>query len=220
MDFALVAMAWIVASRLCLRSRREKFGVAIAMSMGLIAGATSIVKAVTVPSLGSARDITFVAAPLHIWSIVEPSVTIIAASIPLLRILLVHLREISTRTGGTAGYAQSRSAQGTGAGTVRSSVHGGGAKRASYGPRLGGLRLADLSGEDIMLESVLESAEEIGREGASDGGRGSDAKRAEESWIDVRDESESPGSSRSDSASVGAYGKRLSTPNVWPGRAL
>ncbi|KAJ4423746.1 hypothetical protein N0V82_001633 [Gnomoniopsis sp. IMI 355080] len=105
MDFALVGMAWIVVSRLQMRSRREKFGVGLAMSMGIIAGATSIVKAVIFPTL-SEGDITFTSASLHIWSMVEPSVTIIATSIPLLRVIFTQVRRmttqnVSTQNGGT-----------------------------------------------------------------------------------------------------------------------
>lgn len=96
MDIALVGMAWIVVSKLQMRSKREKFGVGIAMSMGIIAGATSIVKATIFPTL-SDGDITFTSASLHIWSIVEPAITIIAASIPMLRIIFAHVKQMATQ---------------------------------------------------------------------------------------------------------------------------
>lgn len=96
MDFALVGMAWIVVSRLQMRKRREKFGVGLAMSMGIVAGVTSIVKAVIFPTLSNG-DVTFTSASLHIWSMVEPSVTIIATSIPMLRVLFTHVKHLATQ---------------------------------------------------------------------------------------------------------------------------
>lgn len=112
MDFALVGMAWFVASRLRMRSTREKLGVGIAMSMGMIAGAASIVKAAIFPTLMNG-DISYTSASLHIWSIAEPAITIVAASIPLLRVLFSHVTSLTTRsramhgTGGAGGAGTS-----------------------------------------------------------------------------------------------------------------
>lgn len=97
MDFALVGMAWSVLGQLKMRTTRERVGLGIAMSMGVLAGITSIVKAAILPSLAGG-DISFAAASLHIWSIAEPSVTIMAASIPLLRVLFAEVKQMrSTR---------------------------------------------------------------------------------------------------------------------------
>ncbi|KAF3767860.1 hypothetical protein M406DRAFT_252519 [Cryphonectria parasitica EP155] len=86
MDFTLVAMAWVLVSRLKLRTRGERIIVGIAMSMGVFAGAASIVKAVELPAI-SLPDYSYQFARVHFWSITEPSVTIIATSIPMLRVL-------------------------------------------------------------------------------------------------------------------------------------
>lgn len=100
MDFALVGMAWVVVSRLRMRTKRERIGVGLAMSMGVIAGVTSIIKATIFPTFSNG-DISFTSASLHIWSLSEPAMTIIAASIPLLRIVFAHARQMNTQKSGT-----------------------------------------------------------------------------------------------------------------------
>ncbi|KAK4240614.1 hypothetical protein C8A03DRAFT_31321 [Achaetomium macrosporum] len=66
-------------------STRERFGVAVAMSMGVVAGVASYVKMVMLPKLtGDPTDTVAVT----IWGGAKGSVTIIAASIPVLRALI------------------------------------------------------------------------------------------------------------------------------------
>lgn len=158
MDFALVGMAWIVVSKLHMRNRREKFGVGLAMSMGLIAGATSIVKAVIFPTLSSG-DITFTSASLHIWSMVEPSVTIIATSIPLLRVIFTQVRRMTTQNNstqvgnGNTAYARSISGsegrhKGSGSVSFTTVNISGGSKGMPY------VDSSNDSNEALMLENL------------------------------------------------------------------
>lgn len=107
MDFALVGVAWYVVSGLHMRSWREKIGLGLAMSMGAAAGATSIVKAAVLPSL-SGSDFTFTSPSLHVWSLAEPAVTIMAASMPLLRVLCLRVTQARTRPSAAIRQAETR----------------------------------------------------------------------------------------------------------------
>ncbi|KAK4457264.1 hypothetical protein QBC42DRAFT_318778 [Cladorrhinum samala] len=94
-DFVLALLPWKVVWKLQMK-RKEKAGVAIAMSLGVFAGATALVKTTVIPSLAS-PDFSYVAAPLIHWSTAESAVTIIAASIPILRILFRDLQSLTRR---------------------------------------------------------------------------------------------------------------------------
>ncbi|CAP67696.1 uncharacterized protein PODANS_1_15860 [Podospora anserina S mat+] len=92
-DFALALLPW----RLLLRYNmynREKIGVAIAMSMGIFAGITCIVKLTTVKVLEEG-DFSYNSLPLVLWGFIEPACTIMAASIPMLRHLFKNFRHAS-----------------------------------------------------------------------------------------------------------------------------
>ncbi|KAK3342086.1 putative integral membrane protein [Lasiosphaeria hispida] len=84
MDIILALCPWFILWNLTM-TVREKFGVAIAMSMGVVAGAASFVKMVMLPKL--AGDPTETVA-VTIWGGAEGAITIIAASIPVLRALI------------------------------------------------------------------------------------------------------------------------------------
>ncbi|SPO05355.1 uncharacterized protein DNG_08042 [Cephalotrichum gorgonifer] len=85
MDFTLAALPWTFIYSMRLR-KREKLGILIAMSMGACAGVAAIVKCVQLPKLGSPD--TYVNAGLFILDITESVVTIVAACIPSLRVLI------------------------------------------------------------------------------------------------------------------------------------
>ncbi|KAK4178258.1 hypothetical protein QBC36DRAFT_108844 [Triangularia setosa] len=92
-DFVLALLPW----RLLLRYNmynREKIGVAVAMSMGIFAGITCIVKLTTVKVLEEG-DFSYNSLPLVLWGFIEPACTIMAASIPMLRHLFKNLRHSS-----------------------------------------------------------------------------------------------------------------------------
>ncbi|KEZ38936.1 hypothetical protein SAPIO_CDS10279 [Scedosporium apiospermum] len=85
MDLAFVSVSWKIITPLHLR-RKEKIGALAAMSMGVLAAVAAFIKASKFPSLrlGSGGD----AMQLGIWGVVEPAVTIMAASTPALRLQL------------------------------------------------------------------------------------------------------------------------------------
>ncbi|KAI0132847.1 hypothetical protein BJ170DRAFT_263628 [Xylariales sp. AK1849] len=94
MDLVLASMPWVLLWDLRM-SKREKLGVAVAMSMGVFAAATGIIKCIKIESLGS-LDFFYDGSALCIWSIAEIGTTIMASCIPVLRALV---REISPSAG-------------------------------------------------------------------------------------------------------------------------
>ncbi|KAH7144125.1 hypothetical protein B0J13DRAFT_554740 [Dactylonectria estremocensis] len=90
LDFVLALLPWQILMGMTML-RRERLGVAIAMSLGAIAGITGIVKAVLVVHMTS-PDITYDRVDLTIWTLAEPAVTIMAISIPVLRMLYRELK--------------------------------------------------------------------------------------------------------------------------------
>ncbi|KAL2268831.1 hypothetical protein VTJ83DRAFT_3677 [Remersonia thermophila] len=89
-DFALALLPWRLLLRFNMYNR-EKIGVAICMSMGIFAGITCIIKMTTIPLLYDG-DFSYNSLPLVLWGFTEPSLTIIAASIPVLRHLFRSFR--------------------------------------------------------------------------------------------------------------------------------
>ncbi|KAB5523063.1 hypothetical protein GE09DRAFT_1229810 [Coniochaeta sp. 2T2.1] len=87
MDFVLAMLPWRIIWKMRM-NRREKFGVTVAMSMGVVAGVTAVVKVTTIPTMASA-DFTYYVTGLMIWGTAESAVTIMAASIPVLRTLFL-----------------------------------------------------------------------------------------------------------------------------------
>ncbi|KAH8884074.1 putative integral membrane protein [Thozetella sp. PMI_491] len=90
MDLTLSILPWAIVWKLQMK-RTEKIGIALAMSMGIFAGITALVKTSKVKlmlSLDFADNVD-----LFIWGNAESSVTIIAASIPILR---VFIRDVKT----------------------------------------------------------------------------------------------------------------------------
>ncbi|TLD17571.1 uncharacterized protein PgNI_00968 [Pyricularia grisea] len=93
-DLMLALLPWTVVLKLQMKTR-EKFGIALAMSMGIFAAVCAFIKCAFIPTLAS-DDFTYDGAPLIIWSTVEVAVTVIAASIPVLRVLF---RDIASSRG-------------------------------------------------------------------------------------------------------------------------
>ncbi|KFH48511.1 hypothetical protein ACRE_007450 [Hapsidospora chrysogenum ATCC 11550] len=90
-DFALALLPWIILFPLQSLSQTQKVGIAIAMSLGIIAGGTSIVKTRHLVSFGSTEDFTYTHMPLIWWAGTECSLILIAATIPTLKPLLSAL---------------------------------------------------------------------------------------------------------------------------------
>ncbi|KAK6839121.1 hypothetical protein PG989_016574 [Apiospora arundinis] len=89
-DFVLAFLPWKTLLGMTM-PLREKIGVTVAMSMGAIAGITGIVKSVLVVAIAD-PDVTYSRVDLTIWTIAEPAVTIMAASLPVLRMLYREFR--------------------------------------------------------------------------------------------------------------------------------
>ncbi|KAL2105713.1 hypothetical protein VUR80DRAFT_7862 [Thermomyces stellatus] len=88
MDVVLAIIPWPLIMTLQMRTR-EKIGVALAMSMGIVAGSAAFVKCAKIPLL-TGPD--FNCWELIVWGTAETAITIVASSIPVLRVLIHHLR--------------------------------------------------------------------------------------------------------------------------------
>ncbi|KAL5601425.1 hypothetical protein BROUX41_002588 [Berkeleyomyces rouxiae] len=100
-DITLAFMPWKIVMGLQMKLS-EKLGVATAMSMGVFAGVSAFIKASYLPVLASA-DFNYEGSHLVVWGIAETAVTIMAASIPVMRVLI---REVVSTGGGNSGYNQ------------------------------------------------------------------------------------------------------------------
>ncbi|KAJ5790453.1 uncharacterized protein N7518_007464 [Penicillium psychrosexuale] len=89
-DFVLALLPWAIVWNLQMK-KKEKLGVAVAMSLGIFAGAASIVKTIHLVALSAKSDFTWELAPLLIWAAVEDGLAITAASIPTLKPLLTRM---------------------------------------------------------------------------------------------------------------------------------
>ncbi|KAL2166460.1 hypothetical protein VTG60DRAFT_2744 [Thermothelomyces hinnuleus] len=86
MDIILAVVPWKIIWTLTM-NRKEKVGVMVAMSMGIFAGITSIIKITQLPSISNAT-FTEATTQLVILGAAESAITIVAASIPILRALV------------------------------------------------------------------------------------------------------------------------------------
>ncbi|KAF2998076.1 hypothetical protein E8E14_001810 [Neopestalotiopsis sp. 37M] len=103
MDFALALLPWKILWGVQMRTV-EKLGVCFAMSLGFLAGATAIARSIYIIQL-TTQDISYNAVQSVLWSATESSVTIIAASIPILRKFLKE--KISSFGSYVGGYGSS-----------------------------------------------------------------------------------------------------------------
>ncbi|KAM0807745.1 hypothetical protein AB5N19_08085 [Seiridium cardinale] len=111
MDWILAFVPWAVIMGLNMR-RKEKIGVAVCMSLGFIAGATSIIRCIKLPLLES-DDFTFRSGQLAIWTVAEIATTIMAASIPVLRVFLRKIVTVHPATSGGINPYHRSAADGT-----------------------------------------------------------------------------------------------------------
>ncbi|PVH68017.1 hypothetical protein DL98DRAFT_662367 [Cadophora sp. DSE1049] len=86
MDFILALLPSVLLWNLQME-RREKLGVVFAMSLGALAGCTGIVKVVYLKKKDKS-DFTFFVADLKICTAVESATSIMAACVPVFRVLL------------------------------------------------------------------------------------------------------------------------------------
>ncbi|OTA93997.1 hypothetical protein M434DRAFT_30330 [Hypoxylon sp. CO27-5] len=130
-DFVLAALPWPIIIKLQMRTS-EKIGISVAMSMGVCAGITSIIKCTKFSVLktdkfageqnhmhlssigGNCLILKFILSlddvfELSIWSIAEIATTMMAASIPVLRALVREATGTSGRFGCPITYIRDRS---------------------------------------------------------------------------------------------------------------
>ncbi|KAI1381066.1 hypothetical protein F4677DRAFT_440283 [Hypoxylon crocopeplum] len=107
LDFVLAVLPWPIIIKLQIRTS-EKIGISVAMSMGVCAGVTAIVKCTKFRVLESDEfaDNVF---DLSIWSAAEIATTVMAASIPVLRALVREVTGSSRRSGRAATYIRDKS---------------------------------------------------------------------------------------------------------------
>ncbi|KAK4169829.1 hypothetical protein QBC43DRAFT_38585 [Cladorrhinum sp. PSN259] len=92
MDVVLAMLPWKFLWGLPLK-KKEKWGILTAMSMGVVAGAIAFVKCTQLAGLESNDPYDSIG--LFVWDIVESTVTIMAACIPALRVLLRDVKSSS-----------------------------------------------------------------------------------------------------------------------------
>ncbi|KAH9898935.1 hypothetical protein F4778DRAFT_177960 [Xylariomycetidae sp. FL2044] len=90
MDLALALYPWplIWTTRLYVR---EKFGLGLAMSLGILAAIVAIIRIVLLADLSRSDDPTWYMGLITVTNILEPGVTIIAQSVPVFRVLLLNV---------------------------------------------------------------------------------------------------------------------------------
>ncbi|KAJ5921117.1 hypothetical protein N7466_009443 [Penicillium verhagenii] len=91
MDFILALLPWLIIWNLEMQ-KRDKIGIALAMSMGVVAAIAAFVKTSKLVNVAQVQDFTYFCSSIVIWASAETGLTIFAASIPALRILLVRIR--------------------------------------------------------------------------------------------------------------------------------
>ncbi|KAJ5386696.1 hypothetical protein N7509_009237 [Penicillium cosmopolitanum] len=101
MDFILALLPWVVLWNLEMK-KREKAGIALAMSMGVFAAVTAFIKTSKLVNVSQVQDFTWFCSTLTIWASAETGCTIFAASIPSLRILFVRISSSYHHSGDTS----------------------------------------------------------------------------------------------------------------------
>ncbi|KAL6410920.1 hypothetical protein AUP68_07352 [Ilyonectria robusta] len=89
-DVLLCILSWFIIWKLSMRTR-EKIGIGIALTFGIFAAVTAAVKCVKMVDLGSPNR-TYAGVGIIMWGITECAVTIMAASIPVMRMLFLNTR--------------------------------------------------------------------------------------------------------------------------------
>ncbi|KAJ5663192.1 hypothetical protein N7507_003923 [Penicillium longicatenatum] len=103
MDFILALFPWVILWKLQMK-KREKFGIIIAMSMGVFASIAAFIKTSKLVNVAELTDFTYYCTPIILWASAETGLTIFAASIPALRILLLRMRSSRDDTDPSTSY--------------------------------------------------------------------------------------------------------------------
>ncbi|KAH6651404.1 hypothetical protein F5144DRAFT_478449 [Chaetomium tenue] len=129
--------------------KKEKVGVGIAMSMGIFAGITGLIKVSQIPKMLS-NDFAD-AVDLWLWGNAETTVTIIAASIPMLRVMIRD----ATNSRRAYGTADSYKESGLGSGKRNMRV-----VTISSGPMASDVEMAKQINDDDSDKGILEDSQE------------------------------------------------------------
>ncbi|KAF2750939.1 hypothetical protein M011DRAFT_396454 [Sporormia fimetaria CBS 119925] len=98
LDVGLGTLPYLLIRNLQI-NKREKVGLIFAMSMGVFAGVAGAVKTAYLATESNWQDPTWYIAKVLVWSLAETAISIIAASVPFLRMLV---RQASSTKGTTA----------------------------------------------------------------------------------------------------------------------
>lgn len=90
MDFVLAILPWPVVMGLNMK-RKEKTTIACGLSLGVFAGACSVVRTVELRTLSSRANYVHDTSPMLLWSSSEICLSIVCACIPVLRPLYVRV---------------------------------------------------------------------------------------------------------------------------------
>ncbi|KAL8403965.1 hypothetical protein RB594_009010 [Gaeumannomyces avenae] len=172
MDITLAMLPWTVIWGLQMKLA-EKIGVAVAMSAGVFAGATAFAKSTQIPALAKG-DFTYDGFGLVVWGSCEVAMTIIAACIPVLRVLVRDVKKSTRRHYGSSGASgshnvsksrgyENHTSTGDGGGTKTAIVGGHGRRTsgsfsrpfAAKSPSPGGPSAADIHGDDWSERSIF-----------------------------------------------------------------
>ncbi|KAK3303461.1 uncharacterized protein B0T15DRAFT_504680 [Chaetomium strumarium] len=93
MDLVLAIFPWFLLLPMRGIKWVEKIGVGIAMSLGVFAATTGVVKTIMLRRVPPHSDFTYISADLLIWAAAECAVIISAASIPFYRSIFKSIRE-------------------------------------------------------------------------------------------------------------------------------
>ncbi|OAK94201.1 hypothetical protein IQ06DRAFT_330277 [Phaeosphaeriaceae sp. SRC1lsM3a] len=91
MDFVLAILPWHVVMGLNMK-RKEKITIACGLSLGIFAGACSVIRTIELQSLSSMENYVYDTASMLLWSSSEVCLTIVCACIPVLRPLYVRIK--------------------------------------------------------------------------------------------------------------------------------
>ncbi|KAI0815922.1 hypothetical protein GGR55DRAFT_630969 [Xylaria sp. FL0064] len=170
-DFIFALVPWFLVKNLNMK-KAEKLGVAIAMSFGALAGITAVIRTVFLPTLAEGASFSTKATTLVIWFVAEPSTTIIAASIPVLRALIKEIHTSGAKYFSGEKYASGRVDVSGAKGTARSNTKGNSRKGESafHTSRVvttvtgrGTKCPYDVHGDTGSAKSILEATTEPGK---------------------------------------------------------
>jgi hypothetical protein len=149
-------LAWHVVMGLNMK-RKEKITIACGLSLGVFAGACSIVRTIELQSLSSQQNYVYDTATMLIWSSSEVCLTIVCACIPVLRPLYVRIRYGSRGEPSSKGsyplkeYTKSKNSRGFDATQSGNKIYmGPGASVLQTTVRMG----SDAASEETILNGV------------------------------------------------------------------